>query len=566
MNEPNLVRRLTTIVAIDVVGFSTLSARDEEHALELLGQRMATTGSIVQHHRGRVFKATGDGLLAEFASPVEAVRAALETQEAMRAANASAGPDDQLTLRIGVNLGDVVESGDDLMGDAVNVAVRLESIAPHGGICVSSAIYEQIIGKLTLGAEDMGEQHVKNIPRPIHAYRLTLQGAPPARAPDPTPAHKGSSRLVMFGGIAAVAVIAAAVGAWLMHGRMGPAPPTAVQVPAPGAAPPQAATSTAAAAPAPANPAPAAPAAPAAVPPAASAPPSLPASPAAQAASPPAAATRPYDAADVPFIADFRRRALENYARAEGSKAMAITVRGHLAVATRRIDDATARRVALEECSKAVQREVAQPREVDRCMIYAIGNDVVWTFRSPPLPPQPYLPPTRPAPPIAFDPAAVPLIREPARLNLAEHYVKSERKRALVLGRNRVEWWSPSETEGDAVRRNLQVCGHITGRRCIVYSIDMQVVVRTPQRYRIVDVLTAPDLADLGTSQQEAIDRYLVADDWRAIALGRNGRLGMAMRRPSETDAVSDALRECAQAGGTECAVAAVGPFLVAPK
>jgi adenylate cyclase len=135
-----------------------------------------------------------------------------------------------------------------------------------------------------------------------------------------------------------------------------------------------------------------------------------------------------------------------------------------------------------------------------------------------------------------------------------------------VLGRNRTDWWSPSETEADAIKRNLQICGHITGRPCMVYSVDMQVVVRTPQRYRIVDVLTPPDLADLSTSQQEAVDRYLVADDWRAIALGRNGRLGMAMRRASETDAVNDALRECAQAGGTECAVAAVGPFLVAPK
>jgi adenylate cyclase len=268
----------------------------------------------------------------------------------------------------------------------------------------------------------------------------------------------------------------------------------------------------------------------------------------------------------VPFVVDSRRRALANYARAEGSKAMAITVRGHLAIATRRIDDAAARRVALDECRKGVQREVPQPREVDRCMIYAVGNDVVWTFRSPPLPPAPYLPPNRPSPPITFDPATVPLIREPARLHLAEHYVTSERKRALVLGRNRTEWWSPSETEADAIRRNLQICGHITGRPCIVYAVDMQVVVRVPQRYRIVDVLTPPDLADLNASQQASIDRYMVTDDWRAIAVGRNGRLGMAMRRPSETDAIDDALRDCAQAGGTECAVAAVGPFLVAPK
>jgi len=129
MTDPNLIRPLTTLLALDVVAFSTMSARDEEHALALLAARLGSTGALVRQHRGRVFKMTGDGLLAEFASPVEAVRAALDIQEAMRSANVTSTADDQLTLRIGVNLGDVVESGDDLMGDAVNVAVRLESIS-----------------------------------------------------------------------------------------------------------------------------------------------------------------------------------------------------------------------------------------------------------------------------------------------------------------------------------------------------------------------------------------------------------------------------------------------------
>ena len=205
MTEPDLVRRLTTIMDIDVVGFSTMSARDEEHALGLLGDRMATAQTLVKHHRGRVFKLTGDGLLAEFASPVEAVRAALEIQEAMRAANGQAGPDNQLVLRIGVNLGDVVESGDDLMGDAVNVAARLELIATPGGICVSAAVYEQIEGKLTLGAEDLGEQHVKNIPRAIHAYRLTLGRPPPPVTAAPPPAGgRKATRLAVIIGAAAV--------------------------------------------------------------------------------------------------------------------------------------------------------------------------------------------------------------------------------------------------------------------------------------------------------------------------------------------------------------------------
>lgn len=534
MDESTLVRRLTTIVSIDVVGFSTMSARNEEHALDLLGARMATAGALVKHHRGRVFKLTGDGLLAEFVSPVEAVRAALEIQEAMRSTNATASPDDQLILRIGINLGDVVESGGDLMGDAVNVAVRLESIAPHGGICVSSAIYEQIVGKLTLGAEDMGEQHVKNIPRPIHAYRLTTGGTTPIVSAAALPAgRKGRSRLVVAASAIAAVAIAGIAGAWLLRDKTqnAPAPVQAAQAPTASRDPAAATPSAAAPAPAPAIVAP-----------------------------------RIYAAADVPFVGDFRRRRLENYARAEDAKAMAINVRGIFAMASRHIDFPTARRIALEECDRAVHREVLVVREFDRCMTYAVGNDVVWSYRTPPLPPPPYVPATRPSPPIPLDPATVPLMTETGRKNLADHYLKSDRKRALVLGRNHFDWWSPSETEPDAIRRNLQACGHVTGRPCVVYAVEEQVLVRTPQRYRTLDVFTPQDLANLDTNQQEAVERYLVADDWRALAVGRNGRLGIAAGRASEDAAVTEAVRACAQAGGTACAVSAVGPFLVTPQ
>jgi adenylate cyclase len=546
MDEPTLVRRLTTIVSIDVVGFSTMSARDEEHALDLLGSRMTTAEAVVKHHRGRVFKLTGDGLLAEFVSPVEAVRAALEIQEAMRSANATAGPDNQLILRIGINLGDVVESGDDLMGDAVNVAVRLESIAPHGGICVSAAIYEQIVGKLTLGAEDMGEQHVKNIPRPIHAYRLTSEGAAPivSAAPPPT---KRSSRLAMGAGAVAIAAVAAIAGGWLLRQRSEPAPAPVQTAAAPAASP---ATSAAPVA---------------AVPPAS--PPSDPNEMPAPTLDPATAGPRIYDAAEVPFVPDFRRRALENYAQAEGSKAMAINVRGWFAVATRRVDDSMARRIALEECTKIVHREVPIVRPIDRCMTYAVGNNVVWSYRMPPLPPPPYIPAARPSPPIPFDSAAVPLLMgETARKNLADHYMKSDRHRALVLGRDHFDWWAPSETDADAVKRNLQVCGHITGRPCVVYAIEDQVLVRTPQLHNAINIFTPQAMSNLDARQQEALDRYLVANDWRAIAVARNGRLGIVSGRASESAAASDAVSECAKAGGTECAVLAIGPFVVTPK
>ncbi len=276
---------------------------------------------------------------------------------------------------------------------------------------------------------------------------------------------------------------------------------------------------------------------------------------------------RIYDAADVPFVPDFRRRALENYAQAEGSKAMAINVRGFFAPTTRRIDDPTARRIAIEDCNKIVHREVPIVRPIDRCMTYAVGNNVVWSYRTPPLPPPPYVPAARPSPAIPFDPATVPLLMgENARKNLTDHYMKSDRKRALVLGRDHFDWWSPSETEADAIKRNLQVCGHLTGRPCVVYAVEDQVLVHTPQLHNAVNVFTPQAMTGLDARQQEALDRYLVANDWRAVALARNGRLGIVSGRASESAAASDAVSECARAGGTECAVLAVGPFVVAPK
>lgn len=523
MNDTPLVRRLTTILAIDVVAFSTMSARDEEHALALLGARMETAGTLIRQHRGRVFKLTGDGLLAEFASPVEAVRAALEIQEAMRSANATAGADDQLHLRIGVNLGDVVESGDDLMGDAVNVAVRLESIATTGGICVSSSVYEQIIGKLMLGAVDIGEQHVKNIPRPIHAYRLTTDGKPVATSSAPKIDAMPATRKHLFlaGGMIA-ALAAAAIGGSVFL-RQGSVP-----------APPQTAAPTAATVMAPTPPA--------AVPP------------------------RAFDPRDVPFVPDFRWRALENYASANGSKALALSVRGIFAMATQRIDTDTARRAALEDCDRLVRREVAVYRDYDRCMLYAADDVVVWSFRAPPMPPPPYVPAARPSPAIPFDPATAPLLNVPARERLTEHYLKAVHSRALVLGHNHFDWWTPSENDTDAIRRNLQICGHLTGRPCVVYALNNDVLVRTPQTMRAVDVFIPQELTRLDAGQRQALDRYLIANDWRAVALASNGRAGIVSSQASEKEATAAALQACTQAGGTDCTITAIGPFLVEPK
>ena len=547
MTDTNLVRRLTTILAIDVVAFSTMSARDEEHALGLLATRLDMAGTLVRQHRGRVFKMTGDGLLAEFASPVEAVRAALEIQEAMRSANATAGPDDQLTLRIGVNLGDVVENGDDLLGDAVNVAVRLESISATGGICISGSVYEQIVGKLMLGAEDIGEQHVKNIPRPIHAYRLTIEGA---RLGGPLhPAHAAARRMprarsLLVAGTATVLVLSALAGTfYLRH----PAPTPSLQTAEPTSDLPvvnRPLPETVAGAAGPRTFPPAAPGA---------------------ATAPADSAPRRFAAKDVPFVPDFRMRALENYARAEGAKALALNVRGIFAMATRRVDEDAARHAALDECNRTVARDVPRVRDYDRCMLYAVENDVVWSFRPPPMPPAPYVPAARPSPPIAFDPATAPLLQAQARERLALRYLPNQHDRALVLGHGRFDWWTPSETDADVIRRNLQICGHLTGRPCVVYALKNEVLVRTPQSMRVTDVLTPQDISGLDADQIKALEQYLIANDWRAVALAMNGRIGIVSGRTTEQDATAMALQACRDAGGTDCAIVAIGPFRVAP-
>ena len=373
MTDTNLVRRLTTILAIDVVAFSTMSARDEERALALLAARLDSAGMLVRQHRGRVFKMTGDGLLAEFASPVEAVRAALEIQEAMRSANAGAQPDDQLVLRAGINLGDVVESGDDLMGDAVNVAVRLESISIPGGICVSSSVYEQIIGKLMLGAEDIGEQRVKNIPRPIHAYRLTAGAGRPGAADHPAHAVARSmprTRRFLVAGVLAILILGALAGTfYLRH-------PSAAALPADGRAHLCPAGCDRAdtghrrhgsrtprddAGPHHRRPRPL--------------------------GSPPQSSPAPrrFAAKEVPFVPDFHWRALQNYADAPGAKAFALNVRGIFAMAVDRFDEAAARRTALEDCNRKVERDVPIVRAYDGCTLYGC-RETTWSGRSAPRP------------------------------------------------------------------------------------------------------------------------------------------------------------------------------------
>src|SRR5215468_3445984 len=178
-------RRLAAILAVDVAGYSRLMGEDEEGTLERLkAHRRQLIDPKITEHRGRIVKNTGDGLLAEFASVVDALRCAAEVQAGMTERNASAPADQRIEFRIGIHQGDVVVEDHDIFGDAVNVAARLEALAEPGGICVSARVRGDAAGKLDLSFEDIGQQQLKNIDRLIRVYAWRPEGVPSPRMPD----------------------------------------------------------------------------------------------------------------------------------------------------------------------------------------------------------------------------------------------------------------------------------------------------------------------------------------------------------------------------------------------
>jgi adenylate cyclase len=166
-------RRLAAILAADVVGYSRLIEGDEEGTLSRLkALRAEVIDPKIAEYRGRIVKTTGDGLLVEFGSVVDALRCAVEVQHEMAGRNAAMPPDNRVEFRIGINMGDIVVEDGDIFGDGVNVAARLEGLAEPGGICIAARVQEDAVGKLDLVFEDMGDQALKNIARPVRAYRV----------------------------------------------------------------------------------------------------------------------------------------------------------------------------------------------------------------------------------------------------------------------------------------------------------------------------------------------------------------------------------------------------------
>ena len=168
-------RKLAAILSADVAGYSRLMQDDEAATVATLETYKQVFSDLIKQHRGRVVDSPGDNLLAEFASVVDAVQCAVAVQKELQARNAELPENRKMLFRIGVNLGDVIEEGDRIYGDGVNIAARLESLADPGGICVSKTAFDQIETKLPLGYEFLGEQTVKNIAKPVGAYRVVLE-------------------------------------------------------------------------------------------------------------------------------------------------------------------------------------------------------------------------------------------------------------------------------------------------------------------------------------------------------------------------------------------------------
>jgi adenylate cyclase len=192
MAEDRVDRRLAAIFAGDIAGYTRLMATDEEGTLrQLKARRRELVDPKITEHRGRIVKTTGDGILVEFVSVVDAVRRAVDIQRGMAERNADVPADKRIEFRIGINVGDIIIDGDDIFGDGVNVAARLEALADPGGILVSSIVHDQVRDKLSFGFEDMGEQTVKNIARPIGVHRVSLaETIAPAAVKSPPAAAK----------------------------------------------------------------------------------------------------------------------------------------------------------------------------------------------------------------------------------------------------------------------------------------------------------------------------------------------------------------------------------------
>jgi adenylate cyclase len=230
MTEERIKRKLAAILSADVKGYSRLMGDDEVSTVRTIESHRKVMTELILDHRGRVVDSPGDNLLAEFVSVVDAVQCAVEIQQVLKSKNDELAINRRMEFRIGINLGDVIEEGDRIYGDGVNIAARIEGLAEGGGICISGSAYEQIENKLALGYEDIGEHSVKNITKPIRVYRVPMASGDDIKI---RVGEKGQISPWKWKALAGVVLLALIVGAftiWTYYLRPSPSPGPSQQI------------------------------------------------------------------------------------------------------------------------------------------------------------------------------------------------------------------------------------------------------------------------------------------------------------------------------------------------
>ena len=211
MTTEDFKRKLTAILSADVVGYSRLMSEDEESTVLTLKKYKEIIFSLVEKNNGRVIDSPGDNVLAEFTSVVDAVRCGVQIQEDLKAQNDELSPDRKMEFRIGVHTGDVIQDGERIYGDGVNVAARIESLADPGGICLSRTAYEQVKKKLNYEYEHLGEYEVKNIDEPVNVYKVLMVSKTMDEVVEEKKTHSGKS---LIRNIAIIIIIIAGLLVW----------------------------------------------------------------------------------------------------------------------------------------------------------------------------------------------------------------------------------------------------------------------------------------------------------------------------------------------------------------
>jgi class 3 adenylate cyclase len=553
-------RKIAAIFAADIAGYSRLIAEDEEETLRRLASYRLVTDDFIAKCGGRIFNTAGDAVLAEFPSAVEAVRCAIDIQESLRTRNMAYPPSRQMAFRIGITIGDVVERDGDLLGDGVNIAARLEGLAEVGGICVSRAVHEQVANKLSVQFADIGEQEVKNIPTPVHAYMVAMRREDGTYAkPQVKKPAKASPPPNWMWPVAVTVVCLAAIGVggflYLTKLEMAPAsnpqvaaisPATSVPAPSP--------TSAAAPSPAPTK---------AAVPlPSPS--PTATKSAAAPPSPPPSQLTgERFSPEAMPFIGNRTRTTLANeYLPAADYKAIATTINGVNAFVVGQPSEEAAKTAAIEQCQKRTEQTNA-PR---KCEVYALGNTVVYPHGKPPVPPLPWI--THDAVterPFVAD--EMPLIRDQGKTRLENAYAPGRKTKTIALGPGGQFFFSTAvETVDDAARRNLEACGALAGVACMIVALDDVFVVPVPRTMKVTGFFRPGDARMIATDARDEVFRKLDnSSGWNAVAVGSAGRPGVSLKAASEQSAVNEALANCVKSD-SDCHVIAIGPFAVGPN